>query len=411
MADWKFIPVYSDFWHDKTTDFLLLQGGSGSGKSYFAAQWVLLHTITTPNQRSLVCRKYLSTMRRTVWMEMLDMIELLGLTGFFEVNKSEYSLTYTENKSVIWFGGIDNPEKIKGLKGVRKVWIEEATELQMDDFIEINRRLRVDAAQILMTYNPISTTNWIYRYFFERNEPNAKIKVTTYKDNPYLVERAVREYAKYESFSDYHHTVYALGQWGAVAGTVYKPFKAIDSIPDSPEQVIYGLDFGFVNSPTALLRVAIKGGNYYIEELIYETGLTALDLAQKIKDLGISQTDVIYADSAEPATIEQLCRGYYDLQIPRYNVKPARKEVMDGITRVMELHPNIYSLKSNTHLNKEVQSYIWQTDKANKPLNVPVKAFDHLLDALRYAVFTHHKKGGGLQIGGLASNRRGTSNF
>ncbi len=374
----RLLPCYLPVLQDKASRFVLLQGGAGSGKSYFAAQWVLTKVMTQPFARVLCVRKYRASTWRTVWQELLDLIEQMGISHLFTVNKNEQSLRYV-NGNLIWFGGLDNPEKIKSLKGVGFYWLEEATELNMDDFGEVNRRARVAGSQMLLSYNPISTHNWIYRYFFEQGLlPNASYHTTTYRDNPFLPAEVKAEYERYQVISPYHWQVYGMGAWGQAEGTIFPAFTVVEAMPERPAEVFYGLDFGYSNSPTALVRVAVHQDNYYIQELLYETGLTIVDIARKMQQLGVERAAPVYCDAAEPASIELLSRGLPSEGIGRINAHPAAKDVKAGIDKVLQLWPRLRSHAGNVHLHKEQTGYVWRKTKDGETLNEPVKAQDHL---------------------------------
>jgi phage terminase large subunit len=142
-----------------------------------------------------------------------------------------------------------------------------------------------------------------------------------------------------------------------------------------------GMDFGFTNDPTALVKVYKKGNQLILDELLYHTNLTNQDIAQKFEELELNRLDVIYADSAEPKSIEELHRL-------RWNVKPTAKgadSIMAGIDMLKR-----YELKvtaNSLNLIKELQNYKWTEDKNGNLLNKPVDNFNHAIDAVRYAVW------------------------
>jgi phage terminase large subunit len=141
------------------------------------------------------------------------------------------------------------------------------------------------------------------------------------------------------------------------------------------------LDFGFTNDPTAIVKVFKDGENLYIQELLYHTNLTNQDISEKLSQLGLTRFDEIWADSAEPKSIEELHRM-------GWNVKPTAKgadSVMAGID-ILKRH-KIFVTKDSKNAIREFQNYKWQEDKNGNLLNRPIDAFNHAIDATRYATF------------------------
>jgi phage terminase large subunit len=163
---------------------------------------------------------------------------------------------------------------------------------------------------------------------------------------------------------------------GAAKELIYTQWKYYDK--EVTGDVFYGLDFGFTN-PAALVKVTHSEGANYAEELLYQSGLTNPPLIELIKDLGISKGP-IYADCAEPKTIEELYKA-------GINVLPSDKDVWAGIVGVKS-YP-LYVRHGSQNLIRELQGYKWKKDKNDNVLEEPVKANDHLCDAMRYAIFTH----------------------
>ena len=177
--------------------------------------------------------------------------------------------------------------------------------------------------------------------------------------------------------------VYGEGKRGASKELIYTAWKVVSELPNKGE-IFYGLDFGYT-APTAMVKVEYYEGQIYVEEIIYQTKLTVSDIVNKFKNLSLSQSVEIFCDSAEPKSIEELHRA-------GYNAKPAEKDVWGGIMKVKSLNMNITN--SSNNLKNELQAYKWKTDKDGNITSKeePVKEYDHLLDAMRYAIFTKLSK-------------------
>lgn len=358
----------------------LLYGSAGSGKSYTMAQFFIKKFYKEKNKRFLVLRKTLPSLRITAYKLILDLLKEYSLP--YHLNKSEMLITYGTNEML--FKSLDDREKIKSYEG-NYVWVEEATEISYEDFLQLNLRLRrkTDSInQMYLTFNPISKLHWIYRELFEKQRDDVAMLHSTYKDNPFLSDDYIRELEGLKEQDETYYQIYALGEWGILKNIIYTNYDLIDTWPDNFDEIIYGLDFGF-NNPSALLEVGIKDMELYLRELLYETHLTNEDLIEKLKKLIPDRARCIYADSAEPARIEEIQRA-------GFNIYPAEKSVKDGIDFVKR--QKLHILKESANLIKEIGGYKYKEDKNGNVLEEPLKFRDHLMDALRYAVYTHLKK-------------------
>jgi phage terminase large subunit len=367
---------------------MVFYGGGGSGKSYFAAQKLLIRIMTEKRHRILVIRKVARTLRLSVFALIREIIGDWGIADHFDVNKTDMMIRFRDNGNEIIFAGLDDPEKIKSIQGITSIWIEEATELAREDFMQLNIRLRgitETYKQIILSFNPINQLHWIYNYFFTNPDKhireNTDILKTTYRDNTKLDIEYAGILEGLAGQDENYYNIYAKGEWGQLAELIYKPFPIILQYPEFFDERIYGLDFGF-NVATALTELGIKDGGYYTDEVIYQKGLTNSDLIELMGELGISKTAPIYADAAEPQRIEEIFRA-------GYLIYPADKSVKDGIDHVKRRR--IFSKASNVNINKEVQGYSYKKDKDGNILEEPVKFLDHAMDSIRYAVHTHHK--------------------
>lgn len=368
-------------------------GGAGSGKSTQAAFKVVLRCLSEEgfdNQKHkyLVIRKVAASLRDSC----VDAIEWwLKQMGVPYTKKYGHSIRLRNGAQII-FKGIDDPEKMKSISAISSIWIEEATELTKDDFDQLNLRLRDDNGlrhEILVTFNPTSTQNWIYKDFFEKPSDTVLEKTgylhTTYLDNPYISETYKKELDGNLEINPEYYQIYTLGNWGSLKGAIYNSFKMTDVFPQSDiGDISYGLDFGF-NNPSALVRVQTVDGVHYIREMLYETGLTSSDLIERMRGMGIQGWEPIYCDAADPAKITDLCRA-------GFNAKAADKDVKAGIDFVLKRKTFIRTHPLNRNLNSEATAYRWELDKNKQPLDRPEKKHDHAMDALRYALYTRHRK-------------------
>ena len=211
-------PVYRPYlWIKKR--YLVLKGGAGAGKSHFFCQKILYRTMTEQGHRFLIIRKVKDTIRKSVFQLFQDYIVKWELSGEFKINQTLQTITFKSNGNMILFCGVDDPEKLKSMEGITGVWVEEATELAMKDFEEIDRRLGgifFTYMQIILTYNPILKSNWTHKRFFEHltdeDREDIIVLTTTYKDNDFIIDD--KAYVRLlEGYTGNNRKVYTLGQY------------------------------------------------------------------------------------------------------------------------------------------------------------------------------------------------------
>lgn len=356
-------------------------GGAGSGKSYTAVQKVLLRCLNEVGHRFLVVRKTMPAIKRSVWALFIELIDRYGIA--YKKNKSELQITIGSNE--VWFVSLDDVEKLKSIQGITGVFIEEATEVSESDFDQIDLRLRgytQNYKQIILAYNPITERHWLKRRFWDKiNADNYNLH-TTYKNNAFIDPDYKTRLLRLEEENPSLYKVYGLGEWGRVEGLIYSNWQPISNIKVSGD-VYYGLDFGFKN-PTALIKVIERDSEYYISEVVYQSHLTMTNLIDIMKT---ECTDLpIYCDSAEPYRIEELSQA-------GFNVHKAIKSVSAGIAHLQSC--KLWIDDNSENIKKELLSYSFQKDRNGNTLDTPVKLYDHALDAMRYAIYTHNLKNRG----------------
>jgi phage terminase large subunit len=381
----SFYPFLSD--HSR---YEVLYGGGGSGKSKFAAQKILLRILVgmskNINHKFLCLRKTQPSCRKSVFAELKSLINQWNLTELVKINKSEMYFEFVGGSEILT-GGLDDPEKLKSIEGITSVWLEEATELSIDDFRQVDLRLRGHTKsykQIIITFNPISRLLWLFDEFFAKKKDDSIIHHSTYKDNKFLDAAYIKMLEELENQDPRYHKIYTLGEWGELKAVIYDKYEITNVIPKFKE-VIYGLDFGF-NDPSTLVRVGYHDNDFYLKELLYHRGLTNSDLIEQLKrkiPKKVRRQRIIYCDNAEPARIEEISRA-------GFIAKPADKSVKDGIDFCRR--NKLYIDSESSNMIKEIQSYKYKEDKDGNVLEDPLKFNDHTCDAFRYALYTHYGK-------------------
>ena len=392
MAELQRLGTFHEFFqNNQDKRVLAIYGGAGSGKSVATAQEIIRLFLTHPNCRILIVRKTLPALRITAYRLVLDILQSFGLK--FYLNKSELVARFNNNE--ILFKGLDDPEKIKSYEA-NYVWVEEATEISKEDFLQLNLRMRranrAGINQMFLTFNPIDQYHWLITDVVQGNRDDAAIHHSTYRDNiRFLSPEYIAELEGLIHQDQNYYRIYALGEPGVLENVIYRNYEIVNSWPSCGD-VYYGLDFGF-NNPTALVEVVEHDSIIYIRELIYRSGMTNADVIQALNESIPKKTLPIYADAAEPARIQEIRNA-------GYNIHPADKSVLDGIDAVKRRRLFIHSDSQN--LIGEIRGYSYRTDKTGRVLEDPVKFRDHCMDALRYAIHSHSRDQnlGGFRIGG-----------
>lgn len=370
-------------------------GGASSGKSHGVVQKVVLKALRPwkKPRRILFLRKVAATVKDSIFEDVLSCLSSYGILNACKINMSDYRITLP-NKAVLIFKGMDNPEKIKSIKGLSDIVMEEATEFTLDDYTQLTLRLRDkghDKKQIYLMFNPVSKVNWVYSYFFVNNHKNIKITQSTYKDNQFLDKSTKDNIEDLATRNEAYYKIYALGEFATLDKLVFPTYekKLInkDEVKHLPSY--FGLDFGYVNDPSAFIHLKVDEHNkriYFVEEYV-KKGMLNNEIAETIKSLGY-QKEVITADSAEKKSIDEIRR----LGIDR--IRAAKKgpdSVIQGIQFLSQFE--LIVDERCVKLIEEFENYTWQKDKkTNEYTNVPVDSYNHVIDAARYAVEGLNKK-------------------
>lgn len=386
-----FCPVYIPHIAPSGHRILVFYGGAGSGKSFFVAQrWVI--KALRSKRKILVLRKVNKTTKASTFQLLLDTIAQFGIQDRCVINRTDYTITLPGGSQFLCMG-LDDPEKIKSITGLTDAWLEEATEFTLDDFSQINLRVRDPHAldqEIVLTLNPVSKANWCYLQFFAPNpaledfRKTVKIVHTNYLDNPHLPEEYIKTLLLMKETNEVYYKIYALGEFGSLDKLIYNNWQVMDfDAKKLKGQLICGLDFGYTNDPTAFVASVFvpEENRIYVFAEWGGPGYLNDEIARAIKDLGFAKSFIV-ADSAEQKSIEELKREGL------YRIKPSVKgqgSVLQGIQKLQQyeliIHPSCECVK------EELENYSWKKDKqTNEYINEPVDLYNHYLDSLRYSL-------------------------
>lgn len=348
------------------------KGGTRSGKTWSILQLCATIAQLEPKVLISVVGETMPFLKRGVIRDFRVMMG--GAWNPDKWNASDKIYTF-DNGSQIEFFSADNEGKVHG--SARDVlFINECYFVPF----EIYRQLRIRTKKlVLLDYNPRSRF-WVDEDVIDN--PGTALIHSTYLDNPFLSEQQKQAILSYRNDANWWR-VYGEGQTGSVEGLVYTEFKTVDSMPVPFKREFYCIDFGFTNDPTAILRVRLSGGELWIEELAYKTGMLNNDIVQVLRNNNVARGASIVCDSAEQKSIKEINN------IGNYRAVPCTKgrgSVEAGITAVKAYNLNV--TKGSLNVIEELRNYSWKRDQEGKYINTPVDRYNHALDALRYGVTT-----------------------
>ena len=386
------LPVYREHLLSYDNRINVFYGGAGSGKSYFVCQKMIIKALKS-QRKILVVRKVGRTIKQSIWALFMELIITKMPQVLLEINKSDLTIKLVNGSEFI-FTGLDDAEKIKSIQGITDIVIEEATEITRDDFTQLNLRLRSPKPnnQIHLMFNPVSKANWVYKYFFEQEQPDTIIQQTTYKDNPYLPAEYINTLEDMKYRNKAYYNIYAKGEFATLDKLVFPVYEVrlisedefINPKTKAKTALFWvGLDFGYTNDPSALTwgYYKPKERKLYITGEYDKKGLTNDKIAEVIKDLGLSKERIV-ADSAEPKSISELRH----MGIRRMTgAKKGPDSVKNSIDQLQRCDIIIDERCPKTI--EEFENYTWKKDKkTGEYINEPIDAYNHHIDSIRYGV-------------------------
>lgn len=347
------------------------KGGTRSSKTWSTLQ--MLHILALTSKRPLLISCVGATLpmvKRGMFRDYKRMVEAEGQWDEKAFNKTDMIYTYP-NGSTLEFFSCDSPGKVHG--PARDVlFINEAQTIPRETFRQLDVRTRL---KVIIDFNPV-------RKFWGETEFTGSRYVTihsTYKDNNYLTEEQVKSIEANKGDTNWWR-IYGEGQTGGVEGNVYPEYEVIDRMPDNLTASVLGLDFGFVNDPTAIVEVGFIGWDLYLDLQCYSKGLTNPDIASTIQGLGYHNI-ITVCDSAEQKSIAELARA----RVKAIPAVKGRGSIVSGISQVSKF--KIHVTKGSEELLDELDNYKWVKDPLTDTFtNTPIDAHNHALDAVRYAV-------------------------
>jgi phage terminase large subunit len=364
---------------DKKYNIIANQGSARSSKTYNIMIVLIALAMQLQKLEISVVAETMPHLKKGAMKDFMDIMQGNNLYNERQHNRSDHIYRF-DNRSYIEFFSAENDEKVRG-PGRDILFANECNLLKRAVFIMLQIRTR---QKTILDYNPADEFHWIYDDILP--QPDTLFIHSTYKDNPFLPDYQIKNIEKLKDIDENYWRVFGLGERGVGQEIIYKNYDIVDKskIPEHFDFKIYGLDFGY-NNPSALVEIGYIDKIPYVTEKLYQTGLTNIELIEKIKSLNIEKIKEfpIYADCAEPARIKEFKQhGFWIVE--------ADKSVKDGIDEVKRHKLQIG--KSSTNFIKEIRSYKYKVKNDIVDDNEPVKFGDHLMDGTRYAIYTHWKQ-------------------
>lgn len=388
---------YDEFWNF-TGRYRIVKGSRASKKSKTTAIYYIVNIMRYNSANLLVIRKTFRTLKDSCFTELRWAINRLNVGSFFKVTESPLQIEYIPTGQKIYFRGLDDPLKVTSITvdigSLCWLWIEEAYEISSEsDFNAIDESIRgaVDPPlfkQVTLTLNPWNERHWIKGRFFDApSSTNILAMTTNYLCNEFLDDSDFNLFENMKSNNPRRYQVAGLGNWGIVDGLVFEnwneqAFDVAEITTLSSVSSAFGLDFGYTNDPSAFWcgLIDLSSKTIWVFDEFYKKACQAEDLYESIFSMGFHKERIV-ADSARPDTIDRLrLLGLRRIE----DAKKGAGSILDGIDFIQGFKIIIHPKCSN--FLTEISNYTWAVDKMGNKINSPIDEFNHLIDAMRYAV-------------------------
>lgn len=386
---------YGAFWRFKGR-YKAVKGSRASKKSSTQALKAIIEIVENPTVNWLVVRKVERTLRDSCFAQLKWAIHRLQLDRYFKCSTSPLEITYVPTGQKILFRGLDDPLKVTSITvevgSLCRLWVEEAYEITSEEaFDRLDESIRGQLPdgmyhQVVLTFNPWSDRHWLKKRFFDEPSGNVLAMTTNYMCNEFLSESDLILFEEMKKNPRRYRTA-GLGEWGIVEGLVFENWEEqafdVNEVSKRPNvKSAFGMDFGYVNDPSTLFcgLVDTVAREIYVFDEMYEKGMSNEDILSKVSEMGYAK-ERIKADSAEPKSIAYLRKAGLN------RIRAAKKgpdSIRAGISIIQDykiiIHPRCVNFIT------EISNYTWDKDKFDNVVNKPIDDFNHLMDAMRYAM-------------------------
>ena len=352
----------------------IVRGGTSAGKTICILLILIDYAIRNKGREISVVSESIPHLRRGAFKDFLGLLKGMNRYKDVQLNKSTLKYTFT-NGSYIEFFSTDQPDKLRGARRT-DLYINECNNVPFDAYQQLVVRT---SGNIWLDYNP-SSLFWVDKELI--GKPETDFITLTYKDNDSLPKSIVKEIekardkSKTSTYWKNWWRVYGLGEIGNLEGACIPDWKEIDKIPQEARLLGHGMDFGYSVDPTTLISLYKWNEAYIFDEVLYKKGMLNSDISRFLDQRQI--TENITADSAEPKSIAEL-QGYGHKIT---GVSKGRDSVVYGLNLINQ--NEIYITSNSKNLKRELQGYVWATDKEGNQLQKPTGSHPDCIDAARY---------------------------
>ena len=401
-------PHFEDFIFDWIYKTYFLVGGYGSSKSYHIALKLILKLLQE-KRKALVVREVFETIRDSTFALLEEIIADLELEGKVKAKVSPMRIDFPNGSQII-FKGMDNPWKLKSIHNVTIIWMEEASELKYEGYKELLGRARHPSLSIhfILSTNPVGEDNWVYRHFFKDElkeifilddeelykkrtiiKNNVYYHHSTADDNLFLPQSYIDQLDELKEYDPDLYRIARRGRFGVNGLRVLPQFEVkphdevMAKVGDIPKRYFrVGMDFGFVVSYNALIKMAIDDDNkwLYIYKEYYKNNMTDDKTAKELENF-IDKKELIIADSAEPKTIK-----YYNQQ--GFKMIGAKKGPGSRLQNTKKVKRFKKIICSNECVNtiRELKNLTYKTDKLGNIIEDEFNIDAHTLSSIWYGL-------------------------
>lgn len=382
------LPEKLVFFLSKKARYKVAYGGRGSAKSWTVARCLVLLALQS-KVRILCTRQLQTSIKDSVHKLLSDSIQALGLDQFFDITRD--AIRCTNNESEFIFKGIQNNiNEIKSIEGIDYCWVEEAQSVSTESWEILIPTIRKEGSEIWVTFNPDRDEDATFQRFIKNPPPDSIVQLVNYNDNPWFTDvlRKEMEYCKEIDQGKYEHIWLGKTVIDTELQVYNGKFELKEFVTPEKTTFYYGVDWGFANDPTAIVRCFIKDQCLYID---YEAGGVGVEF-EELPALFDSIPEIrrwdIRADNARPETISYMARQNYRIKAcPKW-----KGSVEDGIEYIRSFR-RIYVHPRCKHTYEEFKFYSYKQDKnTGDILPIVLDKNNHYMDALRYSLNPYIQK-------------------
>ncbi len=383
---------------DPANKHIMAVGGARSGKTFLYVSGIVYRAIKYPGSRHLIARLRFAHAKTAIWMDTLQKVLTMQVPPeAYRLNITDHVVHFTNGSEIwsgseIWVDGLDDKDRVDKILGreYATIFFNEISQIPYDTVTTVLTRLaqKVEGCAPVAWYdlNPAGYLHWANQLFIKGIRPDgedtgpgyAHLLINPHDNEGNLPAGYIEEFL--EKLPEHKRRRFLLGEWSDPEGTIFQDWREIEEIPDDVmlhSRRSYGLDFGFSVDPAALVALYLNGDDLYIDELVYTTGLTNQALAEVMRN-HVDSGPTIWADSAEPKSIEEIAQAGYDIR----GATKGPDSVRFGLDWL--LSKNVYVTRRSVNVWNEQANYTWRTNPSGRVQPKPIDDFNHAIDGIRY---------------------------